>query len=192
MDECEEVIRTVAVVLTGGHRLRFQDRDIDLSAPWERITVREAFRRYTDLTAEEALFRHLFDEKMVEEIEPELGIGTPTFLYDYPRQRGSLARLKADDPETAERFELYLGGLEIANGFSELTDPVEQRKRFEGEEALRRALGKASYPLPERFLSELETMPASAGIALGIDRLAMVFLDRKTIDDIVAFTPEEL
>ena len=192
MTECEEMIRAVAKALNRGPCLRFQGRDIDLSGPWKRITVREAFNRYTTRTAEEALALGLFDEEMVQEIEPNLGLGNPTFLYDYPRQRGSLARLKADDPETAERFELYMGGIEIANAFSELNDPAEQRKRFEEEETLRRTLGKASYPSPERFLSELETLPPSAGIALGVDRLAMVFFDLATIDDVVAFTPEEL
>lgn len=192
MEECEELIRTVALVLGMGRSLRFQGIGIDLSAPWERITVRDAFKRYATVTAEEALSRDRFDETMVEAIEPRLGVGAPTFLYDYPSQRASLARLKADDPETAERFELYLAGLEIANGFTELNDPVEQRKRFDEEGAMRRALGKAPYPTPERFLLELETMPPSAGIALGIDRLTMIFLDRATIDDVVAFTPEEL
>ena len=192
MTECEEMIRTVAEALNRGPCLRFQGRDIDLSGPWERITVREAFHRYTTRTAEEALALDVFDEEMVQEIEPNLGLGNPTFLYDYPCQRGSLARLKADDPETAERFELYMGSIEIANAFSELNDPAEQRKRFEEEETLRRTLGKASYPAPERFLSELETLPPSAGIALGVDRLAMVFFDVATIDEVVAFTPEEL
>ncbi len=89
---------------------------------------------------EEALKNDRFDELMVQEIEPCLGRDKPTFLYDYPAERGALARLKKDDPTLAERFELYVGGLELANAFSELIDPEEQRKRFLSEEAYRRAM----------------------------------------------------
>jgi lysyl-tRNA synthetase class 2 len=92
----------------------------------------------------------------------------------------------------AERFELYIGGLELANAFSELVDAEEQRKHFVQENANRHALGKPIYPIPEKFLEELADMPPSAGIAFGVDRLVMVFLNAETIDEIVAFTPEEL
>jgi lysyl-tRNA synthetase class 2 len=92
----------------------------------------------------------------------------------------------------AERFELYIAGLELANAFSELTDPVEQRQRFIDEEASRRNAGKPPYPSPENFLRELETMPEAAGIALGLDRLVMLLTDSATIDEVVAFTPELL
>jgi lysyl-tRNA synthetase class 2 len=140
----------------------------------------------------EAMEKGLFDEIMVQEIEPHLGIEKPTFILDYPSERGALARLKKDDPTKAERFELYVGGLELANAFSELIDAEEQRKRFYSEEAQRRSMKKRPYPISEKFLMELENMPPAAGIALGIDRLVMVFLDAKTIDEVVAFTPEEL
>jgi lysyl-tRNA synthetase class 2 len=103
-----------------------------------------------------------------------------------------LARLKPEDPAVAERFELYIGGLELANGFSELVDPEEQRRRFEKENENRRVMGKVLYSIPEKFLSELGEVPLSAGIALGIDRLVMVLLNVPSIDDVVAFTPEEL
>ena len=100
--------------------------------------------------------------------------------------------MKKEDPSLAERFELYIGGLGLANAFSELIDAGEQRKRFLSEQAYRRSLSKPSYPLPEKFLKELEAMPPTAGIALGVDRLVMVMLDAHTIDAVVAFTPEEL
>jgi lysyl-tRNA synthetase class 2 len=138
-----------------------------------------------------ALEKDCFDEMMVEEIESCLG-HQPVFLYDYPASRGALARLKSDDNQYAERFELYIGGLEICNAFSELTDPVEQQERFERENDQRRKAGKAVYPLPQKFLTALGNMPAAAGNALGIDRLVMLFSDSKQIDDVVAFTPEEL
>jgi len=100
--------------------------------------------------------------------------------------------VKKTNPRVAERFELYMGGLELANAFSELTDAAEQRARFEEELKSRRASGRAAYPMPERFLAALPAMPESSGIALGVDRLAMIFADRESIDDVVAFTPEEL
>ncbi len=192
MEECEEMIRFTARDIGMGGVIYFRDYQIDLSSPWERISVVEAFRRYSRTMVCEALKQNLFDEIMVQEIEPNLGVRHPTFLYDYPAERGALARLKSADPTVAERFELYMGGVELANGFSELVDSEEQRKRFVMENENRRTRGKAVYPMPDRFLDELNDMPPSAGIALGVDRLAMVFSDSKTIDEVVAFTPEEL
>jgi lysyl-tRNA synthetase class 2 len=92
----------------------------------------------------------------------------------------------------AERFELYIAGVELCNGFSELTDPIEQRKRFEAEQETRKAGHKPVYPMPQNFLAALNDMPAACGNALGIDRLVMLFADTRTIDDVVAFVPEEL
>jgi lysyl-tRNA synthetase class 2 len=191
MEECESLVRRVARA-RGGERIIFRGREIDVQSPWDRISVRNAFLRYGGMSMEQALARNLFDEVMVREIEPRLGLNKPTFIHDYPAERGALARLKADDPAVAERFELYIGGLELANAFSELTDPREQRDRFLAEQEFRRASGKTIYPLPEKFLAELPAMPPSAGIALGIDRLVMVLLDAASIDEVVAFTPEEL
>lgn len=192
MEECATLIQTVASKVGLGEKIIFRDQAIDLTSPWERISVREAFHEYAKTAMEEALKNGGFDEIMVRDIEPRLGIRKPTFIYDYPAQRGALARLKSEDQTVAERFELYIGGLELANGFSELVDEEEQRKRFHQENENRRTLGKPIYPVPEKFLEELEEMPPSAGIALGIDRLVMVFLDAPSIDEVVAFTPEEL
>ena len=129
---------------------------------------------------------------MVEEIEPNLSKTRPVFVYDYPASQAALARLKPQDSRYAERFELYIGGLEICNAFSELNDPVEQRKRFESEREHRRQAGKPEYPMPEKFLTDLGNMPPAAGNALGIDRLVMLLSDSKQVDDVVAFTAEEL
>jgi lysyl-tRNA synthetase class 2 len=192
MEECEAMIRTVAAAIGLGKKILFRDQEIDLTGSWERITVKGAFKRYAQTSATEALKRELFDEIMVKDIEPNLGIDKPTFIYDYPAERGSLARLREDDPSVAERFELYIGGLELANGFSELIDIEEQRKRFNEESQTRRSLAKPIYPMPEKFLGELKDMPPSAGIAMGVDRLVMVFLNALSIDEVVAFTPEEL
>ncbi len=129
---------------------------------------------------------------MVEEIEPHLGVATPTFLYDYPAPLAALARLKPGHPSLAERFELYVAGVELANGFSELNDAHEQRMRFQKELEKRVQLGKDISPMPERFLKALEHMPEAAGIALGVDRLAMMLSGADGIDQVVAFTPEEV
>ncbi len=188
MAECEALLGSLATRGT----IVYQKREISLQRPWERITVAEAFARFTPYSMVEALRRDLFDDLMVEEIEPRLGLERPTFIYDYPASRGALARLKADDPTVAERFELYIGGVELANAFTELTEPVEQRDRFLQEQEIRRSLGKTVYPMPDRFLDELPMMPAAAGIALGLDRLVMVLLNATCIDEVVAFTPEEL
>jgi len=192
MEECEALIRTVAGDIGLGQKVIYKGEEIELAQPWERISVEEAFGRYPQISASEALESGLFDETLVRHIEPKLGIKRPTFIYDYPAKRGSLARLKKENPALAERFELYMGGVEIANAFSELTDVEEQRNRFHLEENIRRGLGKSPYPVPDRFLAELENMPPSAGIALGVDRLVMVFLNAEKIDDVVPFTPEEL
>jgi len=193
MDECEALINTVA--RRNGSKeelLVYQGKEIKLTAPWPRISVSEAFKKLSSIPLHVALERGQFDEIMVEKIEPGLAQTRPVFLYDYPASRAALARLKPQDLRYAERFELYIGGLEICNAFSELTDPVEQRKRFEYEKENRRRSGKPLYPMPEKFLAALGNMPAAAGNALGIDRLVMLFSDSKQIDEVVAFTPEEL
>jgi lysyl-tRNA synthetase class 2 len=192
MEECATLIQTVASKVGVGERIIFRNHAIDLTRPWERIPVREAFYEHAKTAMEETLMNGLFDEIMVRDIEPRLGMRKPTFIYDYPAQRGALARLKPEDKTVVERFELYVGGVELANGFSELADPEEQRRRFEKENENRREMGKSVYAMPEKFLEELREMPPCAGIALGIDRLVMIFLDAPSIDEVVAFTPEEL
>ena len=192
MDECEKMILFVSHELGFGNKIEYLDREIDLQTPWERISVKEAFRRFASIDMKKALESERFDEVMVNEIEPRVGIPKPTFLYDYPSTLAALSRLKENDPELAERFELYMGGLELANAFSELTDTREQRERFERELQKRQQLGKTAYPFPEKFLQSLPHMPPSAGIALGVDRLVMLFADKSRIDDVVSFTPEEL
>ncbi len=192
MEECEVLLPFLGAHCGFGEKISFRGHEIGLVPPWERIPVEDAFKRFSQVSMQEALDKNLFDDVMVNQIEPNLGLKRPAFICDYPAERGALARLKKNDSTVAERFELYMGGLEIANAFSELIDAEEQRERFVTEEAYRRSIGKRPYPLPANFLTELEEMPPSAGIALGIDRLVMVFLDAKEIDEVVAFTPEEL
>ncbi len=192
MDECEAMIKHVIRALGKGERLFFQGKDIDISGRWERITVREAFFKYAGTTPEKAISDGMFDEIMVTEVEPELDMGRPVFLYDYPASQAALSRTKKDDPGVAERFELYICGLELANAFSELTDVVEQKNRFFEELSSRAEKGKTVYPFPEKFINDLEYMPQSAGIAFGVDRFIMLLTDSPSIDDVVAFTPERL
>ena len=153
------------------------------SAALPRVTVREAYRRWAGWDPVEAWDQDRFDFDMATKIEPNLPKG-PLFLMDYPAPAASLARLKADDPRVAERWELYVDGLELANAFTELTDPVEQRRRFELARAERRALGEADYPLDEEFLDALARMPPSGGVALGVDRLVMLACGVHDIADV--------
>ena len=196
MEQCEQLVGFVADRMGLGRRLIYQGRTVDLTPPWERLSVAEAFRRFgrpwKQMSAEEALDRDCFDEMMGLTIEPELGLNRPVFLYDYPARCGALARLKPTDPSLAERFELYIAGMELCNAFSELIDAQEQRRRFESENRMRGAGGKTVYPMAEAFLRALEAMPPAAGNALGLDRLVMLFCDAESIDEVVAFTPEEL
>jgi len=193
MSECEALILDVARKMGSKEDiLRYQGKEIRLTPPWLRIGVRNAFDQFGKVSLDTALAEDQFDEIMVTEIEPNLDPSRPVFLYDYPACRGALARLKPQDSRYAERFELYIGGLEICNAFSELTNPAKQRERFERDRDHFHKSGRAVYPMPEKFLAALGNLPEAAGNALGIDRLIMLFSDTKQIDDVVAFTPEEL
>jgi elongation factor P--(R)-beta-lysine ligase len=192
MAQTEALLKHVARSLGGDGTLVFQEQAIDFNGSFHRMTVDEAFRTFAAGTAEEALANGTFDEIVGCTIEPGLGWERPVFLYDYPAQCAALARLKSDRPSRAERFELYIGGIELCNGFSELNDSGEQRQRFQDELQARQQAGRPTTPLPERFLSALDQMPPATGNALGVDRLVMLFADTLTIDDVTAFTPEEL
>jgi lysyl-tRNA synthetase class 2 len=192
MQECQHLILSVASAVGCGSHIMYQGNNVSLREPWEHLSVREAFHRYAPLQMDKALVDGCFDDVMVCHIEPNLGKMHPTFLYDYPVSLGALARRKKEDSTVAERFELYIGGIELANAFSELVDLHEQQERFERVQAYRSSVNKSIYPISERFLRAFDTMPESAGIALGVDRLAMIFTDAVAIDDVVAFTPERL
>lgn len=192
MGDCERLISFICREVLGTDHFSYQGKRIGLKGPWARLSVREAFRQHAGVEMTDAVKDGSFNELMAFSIEPKLGTGAPVFLYDYPVELGALARAKESDPSVAERFELYIEGIELVNAFSELVDPGEQRRRFEKEMAVRAAAGKAVYPFPEKFISSLGDMPQSAGAALGLDRLVMLFADKVEIDDVVAFTPEEL
>jgi elongation factor P--(R)-beta-lysine ligase len=191
MDQCQGLFRHIAEGLGGTH-LVYQDETIDLEGPFDRMTVEQAFNTHGSKSAIQALEDGSFDEIMGFEVEPCLGNKRPCILYDYPAPLASLARLKPEDKKLAQRFELYVAGIELANGFTELNDPVLQRQRFLKENNLRTTRGELALPMPEKFLFNLKTMPDAAGIALGVDRLVMLFCNAPTIDEVVAFTPESL
>jgi len=176
--------------------------------PYERVTVREALRRQTGIDLRDSSdaatlsraasavgvrtepgdgFDDVFFRLFLERVEPQLGRDRPTFLIDYPASMAALARLSPQDPSVAERFELYAEGLELANGFSELTDAAEQRRRLEEERAFRVARGRPGYPLDEAFLEAVGRMPPSGGVALGLDRVLMLMLGAERIEDVLLF-----
>ena len=192
MEDCEQLLLFLANCLKSGTTIRVGSHSVSLQPPWQRLTVGKAFQRYAPQSLDESLAAGTFDEMLCTHIEPRLGIESPVFLYDYPIALGSLARRKQSDPTLAERFELYIGGMELANGFSELTDPAEQRRRFSKEREAIQVHGRQPGPMAESFLTALENLEEAAGIALGVDRLAMVLWNLVTIDDAVPFTPEEL
>ena len=192
MAQCEELIRFVARRAGFEDFLVYQGNRIDLNAPWPRMSVTDAFKKFSSVSMETALSQDRFDQVTAFDIEPNLGLEKPLFLYDYPASAASLAKLKPENRSVAERFELYISGMELCNAFSELIDPVEQRERFECEQRNRSQYGLQAYPLPEKFLESLQYMPESSGSALGMDRLVMLFADTTRIDDVVAFTPEDL
>ncbi|MEA1966928.1 MAG: EF-P lysine aminoacylase EpmA [Thermodesulfobacteriota bacterium] len=192
MDQCRNLIKFIAKETGSKESICYNNLNINLAESWQKISVEQAFAEYSKISMDQAVLQKKFDEIMSFDIEPNLGIQKPCFIFDYPSSMAALAKLKKNNNKLAERFELYIAGIELANGFSELTDPDEQRIRFEKEMTIRDKFGKAASPMPEKFLEELGNMPETAGIALGIDRLVMLFTNSLSIDEVVAFTPEEL
>ncbi len=161
---------------------------IELLPVWEVFTVAQAFTAFAGWDPVAAFDADRFDLDLVDKVEPRLPREHPVILMDYPAAAAALARRKPGNPRVAERWELYIGGLELANAFSELTDPAEQRARFAACAAERRALGKTVYPLDEDFLAALEDgLPPSAGIALGVDRLVMLLAGAGSLDEVLPF-----
>lgn len=180
------------------------ERNLFARIPYERITVSSAFLRHTGLDpltipdgvafaelarrigvriSEDATFDQVFFQVFLERVEPTLGVERPCFLFDYPASMASLARLAPENSMLAERVELFAAGLELANGFSELTDENEQRARLEAEQQAR----KEWLPIDEDFLSAVGAMPPSAGIAVGLDRVLALMLEKSTIADTLLF-----
>jgi len=211
MQDCAAVL-AVAAKTAGTTQFSLRGRAIDPFAAPERLTVAQAFSRHagTDLlallppqpaavfaaaanaagvrTAPDDTWGDVFSRVLVEKIEPHLGLGQATILYDYPAIQSPLARPKASDPRLADRFELYACGIELANGCAELTDAAEQRKRLEEQMLEKERVYGERYPIDEDFLTALSMMPDACGVALGLDRLVMLAAGATHIDDVV-WTP---
>ncbi|QPC93728.1 EF-P lysine aminoacylase EpmA [Mesorhizobium sp. INR15] len=214
MLDCAAML-ALAAERAGAKRFSFRNRDCDPFAEPERLTVADAFTRYAGIdllstvaddggTDREALYAaltkaglrtapddswaDLFSRVMVEKVEPFFGQGLATILCEYPVAEAALARPSARDPRVAERFELYCCGVELANGFGELTDAAEQRRRFTLEMDEKQRIYGERYPLDEDFLAALAIMPQASGIALGFDRLVMLATGSQKIEDVI-WTP---
>jgi lysyl-tRNA synthetase class 2 len=205
MRDTEQLVATLARALSS--KLRDDDSsspsramlhsalgDVDVTPPWPRLTMREAFARFCDVSMEEALRdEERFYRLLIDRVEPGLARMGAVFLCEWPASMASLARKKASDPSVAERFEAYIAGVELCNGFGELTDAGEQRERLLADQAARRELGLPVYPIDERFLAALEEgIPESAGNALGVDRLIMLRLGAAHIEDVMALGASRL
>lgn len=210
MNDTETMVAAAAGSVHDPPVIRIGDRSIDLSPPWERLTVAEAWERFTginlkgcpshgDLLAagREIGVRNLRDTDprdvlyfkiFLERIEPHLGRDRPVILYEYPADMAALARLKPGDPSVALRFEVYIAGIELANAFDELTDPDVQLQRCRMAQEIQRESGREPFPVDTAFIGALQGgMPPAAGIALGVDRLIMLILGKSTIHDVIAF-----
>ena len=193
LSDTEQLLRLVAERVSGEARLIDPaGRRYELTVPFQRITVREAFKEHAGI-ADAVDLAHTdearYFELLVSSVEPGLAREPePLFLWKYPANQAALARLSAEDPSVAERFELYVGGVELCNGFDELTDPAEQRLRFEQDTQRRAADGRAQYPIDERFMAGLTSgMPRAGGNALGFDRLLMLATGAREIGEVIAF-----
>jgi lysyl-tRNA synthetase class 2 len=220
MQDLERVLEGAARALSadGSARVARAGRPLDLSAPYERLTCEEAFRRHAGVDLGACLdaagrpdgarlaararaaghdpgpggepFDDVFFRVMLDAVEPRLGQERPTYLVDWPAPMAALSRVKAEDPRWAERFELYAGGLELANGYTELTDAAEQRARLVEEQAQRARLGRPVFPLDEPFLEAVGRMPAAGGVAVGFDRVLMLLVGAEAIADVLLFPAE--
>ena len=164
----------------------------DLQPPWQRVTVEDAVQLHADMTLASLLDdEERFFRVWAEEVQPRLGTERPIVVTDWPASMASLARLQPNG--MADRFEAFFRGVELCNGFGELTDALEQRRRFERDQVVRRASGLPEYPIDERFLADLERgMPESGGNALGVDRLLMLVLGAESIQAVMPFPAERL
>jgi lysyl-tRNA synthetase class 2 len=214
MDDCTAILATAARA-AGARELAYQDRVANPFLPPERITVAEAFQRHAGIdllatmerdgapvrerlaeaardagvrVAPDDTWSDIFSRVLAERIEPAIGNGRATLMTEYPSSEAALARTNPADPRVAERFELFACGVELANGFGELTDPEEQRRRFEADMAEKQRIYGERYPIETELLDALETMPEASGVALGFDRLVMLLTGAGHIDR-VQWTP---
>ncbi len=205
MTQTEALVQATCEVVCGGH---VTPGGVDLSGPFERLTVQAAFERHAGVDpfahptadglraaaraagvavpTDSPAWDDVFFQILLNAVEPALAEGPPVFLWGWPASQAALARLDPADPRRALRFELFIDGLELANAFDELTDAAEQRRRFEQDQADRRALGVPVPPIDEALLAALAHLPPTSGIALGVDRLVMLLLNVSDLADVRA------
>jgi elongation factor P--(R)-beta-lysine ligase len=174
-----------------GDTVDWQAQSIDLAASWPSTTVQDAFVRYAGWDPIGDFDEDRFELDLVNLVEPNLGLGRPEMLAYYPTQLGSLAKVDSRNSAVCQRAELYVQGLEIANGFVELDDGEEQRRRFESARTAMADRGDLPTKMPEDYLASLAHLPPTVGMALGLDRMAMLFANAASIDEVVAFTPDQ-
>lgn len=216
MDDCEQLLLAILQVVKGSDlsHLRYLSQDIDLSPPWERLTVAQAFTKWAKVNLAEFLdfgkakdiaiakgyrveeqttWKELYNQIFLNEVEPHLGQGRPTILYEFPASMAALAKQKASDPRFAQRFEFYIAGLELGDCYSELTDWQEQEARFKKELEEIKRLGKTVYDYDHDFIEALKVgLPGCSGIAVGVDRLVMLFADTDDIAETLFFPGKEM
>ncbi len=223
MKDCEELLLFINTYLQrtdekeeerSPQEIVYQGAHVRLEAPWERLTVAEAFAKWAHITFDDFLkdgvapkiartkgytveesttWEELYNQIFLNEVEPHLGRGKPTIIYEFPSAMGALARKKSSDPRFAERFEFYIEGLELGDCYSELTDWKEQQERFEKELEEIQRLGKTLYDYDHNFIDALKVgLPDCSGIAVGVDRLIMLFANAKTIQETLFFPGKEL
>jgi lysyl-tRNA synthetase class 2 len=212
MDDCAAILAEAARA-AGAMTFAWRGRQADPFAAPERLSVTDAFSRYAGIdllatnddrdalasaaakagvqTAADDTWGDIFSRILAERIEPKLGDGRACILHDYPVSHAALARAKPGDPRVAERFELYVCGVELANAFAELTDAAEQRRRFEAAMAEKKRLYGETYPIDEEFIAALSHMPQASGIALGFDRLVMLATHAQRIEQVLWSTVAE-
>ncbi len=207
MDFCEEMVATIAEQVTGSPVISYQGHEIDLSPPWRRVTLREVAHEVTGVdyrehptagelaeameakglpTPSDATWGYLIDKGLLGTVEPTLI--QPTFVMDYPRDISPLAKTKPNDPTHVERFEFFIGGLEMGNAFTELNDPFDQEERFREMGRLYDVDDEEAHPMDEDYVRAMKYgMPPNGGFGIGVDRLVMLLTDQSNIREVILF-----
>ncbi|MCX7847236.1 MAG: EF-P lysine aminoacylase GenX [bacterium] len=190
VEDVQTLVRYVCRKVLGTGELTYQGRRVDVEGAWEYVSVDEAFARYACAELRAEPDQAWFDETLVRQIEPQLGLEVPTIISGYPRAFCPMARALPGVPERADRCEVYIAGVELANGCAEQTDVAEQEAALRREREIRGARGAHVYAWPSAFLAAVPYMPPCAGMALGVDRLVMLLCDAPRISDVMAFCEE--
>lgn len=214
MDDCEQLVLSMLQSLSDDHVLHYQGASIPMAPPWDRMTVAQSFARYANVNLDEffdeetakriainkgytveadTTWEQLYNQIFLNEVEPKLGFDKPLILYEFPGSMAALSKKKEGDPRYAQRFEFYVAGLELGDCYTELTDWKEQESRFDRELVELKRLGKTKYEYDHDFIEAMKVgLPDCAGVAVGVDRLIMLFTDTTDIADTLFFPVGEL